>query len=70
MHTSVICPCCSENLLHHLNGSRDYWYCPSCREEMPNLDAVKRNKFYHQHQIVSLSSLSLSLDLTRKIVLA
>lgn len=67
MNTPVTCPCCSENLLHHLNSSRDYWYCPNCREEMPNLDAIKSNKLHHQNQIVSLS---IGLNLTPEMVLA
>ena len=67
MNTSVTCPCCSENLLHHISGRRDYWYCPSCREEMPNLDAIKRNNATLQNQIISLS---IGLDLTPKMAIA
>ena len=67
MNSSITCPCCSENMLHHLSGRRDYWYCPSCREEMPNLDAVKRNNVHRQNQIINLS---IGLNMTQKIALA
>ncbi len=68
MKSSIPCPCCSEeNMLHHLSGRRDYWFCPSCRQEMPNLDAVKRNNFHRQNQIINLS---MGLDLTQKMALA
>ena len=67
MNTPVTCPCCSENLLHHINGRRDYWYCPSCREEMPNLDAIKRNNATLQNQIINLS---IGLDLAPKMAVA
>ena len=67
MKSSITCPCCSENMLHHLSGRRDYWFCPSCRQEMPNLDAIKRNNFHRQNQIINLS---IGLDLTQKMALA
>lgn len=42
-HTS--CPCCSESMLHHLSGRRNYWYCAHCRLEMPNsYHKVERRK--------------------------
>lgn len=31
------CPCCSSTLLRHIRHSQIYWYCPHCKEEMPNL---------------------------------
>jgi hypothetical protein len=34
------CPCCSEHLLRHARHGEIYWYCPHCRQEMPNLSAV------------------------------
>ena len=67
MNSSITCPCCSENMLHHLSGRRDYWYCPSCREEMPNLDAVKSSNCHHQNTIINLS---IGLDMTQKMALA
>jgi ribosomal protein L37AE/L43A len=31
------CPCCTGNLLRHVRSSGVYWFCPNCRQEMPNL---------------------------------
>ncbi len=31
------CPCCSNQLLRHVRLQEIYWFCPSCRQEMPNL---------------------------------
>ncbi|MBD2119242.1 MULTISPECIES: hypothetical protein [Microcystis] len=30
------CPICSGITLRHLVASRAYWYCPHCRQEVPN----------------------------------
>ena len=32
------CPCCSHTLLHHICGSRNYWFCRHCWQEMPVLE--------------------------------
>ncbi|GFZ94202.1 hypothetical protein [Okeania sp. KiyG1] len=37
MHT---CPCCSTTLLRHVRHNSIYWYCPRCREEMPDLESM------------------------------
>ncbi|MCU0569835.1 MAG: hypothetical protein MUF49_25085 [Oculatellaceae cyanobacterium Prado106] len=37
MNTSNQCPCCSEPLLRHARQGGVYWFCPRCRQEMPNL---------------------------------
>ncbi|NEP90888.1 MAG: hypothetical protein F6K18_31030 [Okeania sp. SIO2C2] len=37
MHT---CPCCSTRLLRHARHNTIYWYCPRCREEMPDLELM------------------------------
>ncbi|MGK7894712.1 MAG: hypothetical protein AB4372_14085 [Xenococcus sp. (in: cyanobacteria)] len=66
MTSSISCPCCSENLLHHLSGSRDYWFCPNCRQEMPHLNAVKINNSSSQNQI---NNLSLGREIKQKRVL-
>ena len=34
------CPCCSASLLRHIRHSSIYWYCPHCRQEMPNLESI------------------------------
>ena len=33
-----ICPVCSGILLRHLQQREIIWFCPRCRQEMPNLD--------------------------------
>jgi hypothetical protein len=35
MKSSVVCPCCSHKLIHHISNHRDYWFCRSCWQEMP-----------------------------------
>ena len=37
------CICCRDRLIRHLNHRKMYWFCPSCRQEMPNfnLDRTK-----------------------------
>ena len=32
------CICCHDHLLRHINQHRVYWFCPSCHQEMPNID--------------------------------
>ena len=29
------CPCCKDTLLSHISHNHVYWFCPSCRQEMP-----------------------------------
>lgn len=41
MHT---CPCCSTTLLRHARHNSIYWYCPQCREEMPDLESMLLNR--------------------------
>ncbi|MUG99581.1 hypothetical protein F7734_47785 [Scytonema sp. UIC 10036] len=30
------CPCCTDQLLRHVRSQGVYWFCPSCRQEMPS----------------------------------
>ncbi|WP_081603003.1 hypothetical protein [Fortiea contorta] len=32
-----ICPCCGGSLLRHVRQSELYWFCQSCRQEVPLL---------------------------------
>ena len=41
MNVKNPCPCCSNTMLRHLSGSHSYWYCSSCRIEMPNIERQK-----------------------------
>ncbi|MDJ0591555.1 MAG: hypothetical protein QNJ72_16405 [Pleurocapsa sp. MO_226.B13] len=35
------CPCCSDSMLRHLSNRHSYWFCPSCRIEMPDVASKK-----------------------------
>lgn len=53
------CPCCSSTLLRHIRSSQIYWYCPHCKQEMPNLgDWIKAETF--------VNSVKKSSDQTQK----
>lgn len=34
------CICCHGSLLRHFRHSSVYWFCPSCRQEMPQLKST------------------------------
>jgi ribosomal protein L37AE/L43A len=34
---SNTCPCCGGSLLRHVRHSELYWFCQSCRQEVPLL---------------------------------
>jgi hypothetical protein len=52
----TLCPCCSNNLLHHIGNHRDYWFCRTCWQEMPNLETTVEAKNSHrQNRIINLS---------------
>ena len=31
------CPCCGASLLRHVRQGELYWFCQSCRQEVPQL---------------------------------
>lgn len=33
------CICCNSSLLRHIRHGEVYWYCPDCRQEMPEADS-------------------------------
>lgn len=33
------CLCCCSSLLQHVHRGNLYWYCPNCRQEMPEAKA-------------------------------
>ncbi len=35
------CPLCSQKILRHIRPNQIYWYCVSCRQEMPNLGETR-----------------------------
>ena len=42
------CPCCSSVLLKHGKQGKTYWYCSSCRQEMPNLELIDFVNHYQE----------------------
>lgn len=49
------CPCCSDKMLRHIRHREIYWYCPSCRQEMPNFQ-----------RLLNKSSLLSNIELEKK----
>ena len=52
------CPCCSGNLLRYARQQGVYWFCPHCRQEMPDLASVikangRQGKISHLTHLVS-----------------
>ena len=49
----LVCGLCESRLLRHLRKQQIYWYCTSCRQDMPHvkaksIDSLCANPF-HQH---------------------
>ncbi|WP_341999008.1 hypothetical protein [Chlorogloeopsis sp. ULAP02] len=38
------CPCCNRKLLQHIRSSGVYWFCPDCRQEMPDMSSIVHAK--------------------------
>ena len=59
-----ICPICSSILLRHLHQHEITWFCPKCRQEMPNLDVspvttkgrsfLQQKSYQHQQPLVRM----------------
>ncbi|MBE9197999.1 MULTISPECIES: hypothetical protein [unclassified Nodularia (in: cyanobacteria)] len=42
MNTRVnTCPCCGGSLLRHARHGELYWFCQSCRQEVPLLTVIR-----------------------------
>jgi uncharacterized Zn finger protein (UPF0148 family) len=37
------CPCCGASLLRHVRHGELYWFCQSCRQEVPQLTCCSTN---------------------------
>ena len=48
------CICCRDRLIKYLNNHRTFWYCPSCHQEMPNVDEIKTRSVRNQQAMVSV----------------
>jgi ribosomal protein L37AE/L43A len=47
--TTNSCPCCSSSLLRHVRHTGVYWFCQSCRQEVPPLCTNQPESFTHKH---------------------
>ncbi len=56
MKILTICPCCSNTMLHHIGNDRDYWFCRSCWQKMPDLSQGKNSRSIRQEGISNLST--------------
>lgn len=43
------CICCQNALLRHIRHHDVYWYCPRCRQDMPNVDGEDAVMTLHAH---------------------
>ena len=55
MNLLTLCPCCSNPMLHHIGNRRDYWFCRSCWQEMPDLNMIEKQSCDRQKRILNLS---------------
>ena len=46
------CICCHNRLIRHLNHRRMYWFCPTCHQEMPNIDEIKIPQIKQVHKSI------------------
>ena len=52
------CICCQDRLLKHMSHHRVYWFCPTCHQEMPNIDKLMLEK-HLKRPLAKLQSKSL-----------
>ena len=48
------CLCCSNTLLRHIREGSIYWFCPSCRQEMPNTYSLSEASFSTRQHLEGL----------------
>ncbi|NMG20471.1 hypothetical protein DP116_13795 [Brasilonema bromeliae SPC951] len=57
------CPCCSHQLLRHIRHQQVYWFCSSCRQEMPNFcNSVKASNLFSTTLSQRLSGYSMKVN--------
>lgn len=44
-----ICPCCGGSILRHIRHRELYWFCLSCRQEVPLLNINNLSKTLETH---------------------
>ena len=56
------CICCHNRMLRHLNHRRMYWFCPTCHQEMPNIDEIKSHRLKKDRESILFSNKTYSLS--------
>ena len=52
----TICPCCNDTLLRSIYQKKIIWFCPSCRQQMPNLEIINQSKNTQENlEIINVS---------------
>ncbi|WP_414583003.1 hypothetical protein [Scytonema sp. PCC 10023] len=46
--TTNSCPCCGSSLLRHVRHRGVYWFCQSCRQEVPLLGISRPDSCTHR----------------------
>jgi ribosomal protein L37AE/L43A len=54
MNVNTTCPCCSGSMLRHLSNHHSYWFCPHCRQKMPNL-AIKNANLIFDSSLINVA---------------
>ncbi len=44
----TICPCCKDTLLRSIYHKQIIWFCPSCRQEMPNITIPNQSQIIQE----------------------
>ncbi|MBX2862906.1 MAG: hypothetical protein KTR27_05070 [Leptolyngbyaceae cyanobacterium MAG.088] len=48
------CLCCDSSLLRHIRHSSLYWYCPTCRQDMPESTTKAVSQSFSRQPIYQL----------------
>ena len=52
----TICPCCNDTLIRLIDHKKIIWFCPSCRQQMPNLEIINKSKNTQENlEIINVS---------------
>ncbi|MDB9313183.1 hypothetical protein PN462_08730 [Spirulina sp. CS-785/01] len=60
----IPCPCCSQRMLMFAQKGRTYWYCPNCRQEMPDLLNVMMTAQHERSHLNGLRSKLVTEEIT------
>lgn len=45
----TICPCCNDTLLRSIYHNKIIWFCPSCRQQMPNIEIIDQSQITQEN---------------------